>query len=132
MSKSPPRLGKVQLQIMQVLWQHGSATARQITEELNATTATPLAHSTVQTLLRKMEAKGAVTHEAEERTFLFKPLYRQSEVTETAASDLLARVFQGSVYGLVSHLIKSEHVSPDELKRLRQLIDAQAAKEERR
>lgn len=131
MSKAPPRLGKVQLQIMQILWQNGEATARQITEELNATAAPPLAHSTVQTLLRKMEAKGAVTHEAEERTFVFKPLFRQSEVSETAASDLLARVFQGSVYGLVSHLLKSETVSPDELKRLRQLIDAQAAKEER-
>ena len=132
MSKVPLRLGKVQLQIMQILWQHGSATARQITEEINATTAPPLAHSTVQTLLRKMEAKGAVMHEAEERTFVFKPLFRQSEVSETAASDLLTRVFQGSVYGLVSHLLKSEDVSPDELKRLRQLIDAQAAKEERK
>lgn len=130
MSKAPPRLGKVQLQIMQVLWQHGQATARQITDELNATTIPPLAHSTVQTLLRKMEAKGAVTHDAEERTFVFKPLYGQAEVTETAASDLLARVFQGSVYGLVSHLLKNETVSPEELKRLRQLIDAQTASEE--
>lgn len=131
MSKAPPRLGKVQLQIMQVLWRHGEATARQITDELNLAATPPLAHSTVQTLLRKLEAKGAVTHDAQERTFVFKPLFRQSEVSETAASDLLARVFQGSVYGLVSHLLKSETVSPDELKRLRQLIDAQAAKEER-
>lgn len=131
MFKAPPRLGKVQLQIMQILWQHGQATARQITDELSQASPAPLAHSTVQTLLRKLEAKGAVTHEAEERAFVFKPLFRQSEVTETAASDLLARVFQGSVYSLVSHLLKSETVSPDELKRLRQLIDAQAAKEER-
>lgn len=125
MSKAPPRLGKVQLQIMQVLWQHGQATARQITDELNRTAPTPLAHSTVQTLLRKMETKGAITHDADERTFVFRPLYQESEVTETATQDLLTRVFQGSVYSLVSHLLKHEHVPPDELKRLRQLIDAQ-------
>ena len=122
MTKSGPRLGKMQLQIMQTLWQRGEATARQITEDLCQTA--PVAHSTVQTLLRKLEAKGAVAHEAQERTFVFRPLYRQSEVTESAARDLLSRVFGGSVYSLVSHLMKSEHVSPDELARLRQLIDA--------
>jgi len=116
-----PRLGKVQLQIMRVLWRHGEATARQITEELCG--AQPIAHSTVQTLLRKMEAKGAVTHAVLDRTFVFRPLYRETDVTETALSDLLTRLFDGSVYGLVAHLLRSQEVSPDELARLRALID---------
>src|SRR5579862_8031349 len=116
-----PRLGKVQLQIMRLLWRLGEATARQITEELGRTQ--PIAHSTVQTLLRKMEAKGAVSHEVVDRTFLFRPVYRETEVTETALTDLLTRLFDGSVYGLVSHLLKSQEVSTEELARLRMLID---------
>jgi BlaI family penicillinase repressor len=119
----PPRLGKVQLQIMRLLWAHERATAREITDELARTQ--PIAHSTVQTLLRKMEAKGAITHETDERTFVFRPLYRQDEVTETALHDLLTRLFDGSVYGLVSHLLRSEEVSDDELARLRALIEAE-------
>jgi BlaI family penicillinase repressor len=115
------KLGKVQLQIMQILWQNGEATARQITDELSQ--ASPIAHSTVQTLLRKLEAKGAVAHEVRERIFVFRPLSRQSEVTTSAARDLLARVFGGSVYGLVSHLLKHEHISAEELQRLRRLIE---------
>jgi len=121
MSKGPARLGRVQHEMMQVLWQRGRATARDITEELSRTR--PIAHSTVQTLLRKLEAKGAVTHDVEDRTFVFRPLYQQAEVRETAARDLLTRVFNGSVYGLVSHLLQHEPISRDELQRLRQLVE---------
>jgi len=103
MAKPTPRMGKVQLQIMQVLWGRG--------------------HSTTQTLLRKLEDKGAVAHESRDRVFVFRPLSQQSDVSETAARDLLTRVFGGSVYGLVSHLLRHEHVSEDEMRRLRELID---------
>src|SRR5437588_5874589 len=121
MAQAPRRLGRLQLQIMRILWGRGRATAREITEELNR--GESVAHSTVQTLLRKLEAKGAVTHEAEDRTFVFRPLYQQSEVTESATRDLLARLFDGSVYGLVAHLLKHEPISREELQRLRALID---------
>jgi BlaI family penicillinase repressor len=121
MSKAPPRLGPIQRQIMEVLWRHGRASARQITEELSA--ARPIAHSTVQTLLRKLEARGVITHDVEERTFLFRPLYQEADITASAAQDLLARVFQGSVYRLVAHLFEHETISPEERERLRRLID---------
>jgi BlaI family penicillinase repressor len=126
MSANPPRLGKVQLQIMQVLWDQGHATARQITEELERRGA-PLAHSTVQTLLRKMEAKGAVTHDASERTWVFRAACPRAEVSRSVASDLLERVFHGSVYGLVSHLLRDTNVPDDEMRRLRALLDEKAA-----
>jgi BlaI family penicillinase repressor len=114
-------LGKVQLEIMRVLWERGQATAREITDELSRTQ--PIAHSTVQTLLRKLEAKGAVTHDTEDRTFVFRPVYEETAVRKAAAHDLLSRVFGGSVYGLVSHLLRHEEVSPDEFQRLRRLIE---------
>ena len=122
MPKQPiPKLGKVQLQIMQILWERGEATAREITDALNH--AEPIAHSTTQTLLRKLEAKHAVAHTVRERVFVFRPLSGEADTRESAARDLLTRVFGGSVYGLVSHLLKHEAVSDDELTRLRALID---------
>ena len=123
-----PNLGKVQLQIMQILWERGEATAREITDALNQTEM--VAHSTTQTLLRKLEAKGAVTHSVQDRVFVFRPLSEKADISETVARDLLTRVFGGSVYGLVSHLLKHETLSDDELKRLRQLIDAAPQPEE--
>jgi BlaI family penicillinase repressor len=121
MAKAPLRLGKVQTQIMEILWQRGQATAREITGELARTQ--PLAHSTVQTLLRKLEAKGAITHDRQDRTFLFRPLYQRSDVATSATRDLLARIFDGSVYGLVAHLLQHEKIAPEEWERLRKLIE---------
>ena len=119
---SPPRMGKVQLRIMQYLWETGEATARQITDALSR--ETPIAHSTVQTLLRKLEAKGALAHSTDDRTFVFRPLFGRDEITDSALHDLLTRVFHGSVYSLVSQLLAYEKVDASELARLRKLIDS--------
>jgi BlaI family penicillinase repressor len=121
MTRSALRLGKVQLQIMQVLWEREKATARQITDALSQ--SAPIAHSTTQTLLRQLEAKGAITHDPTERIFVFRPISQQHEIGTTAAHDLLTRVFGGSVSGLVAHLLKHERISPEERARLRELID---------
>jgi BlaI family penicillinase repressor len=121
MAKTTAKLGEVQLQIMQVLWQRGQATAREITDELNR--RKPIAHSTVQTLLRKLETKGAVTHKIEDRTFVFVPVREETEVATTATRDLLARLFDNSVSGLVAHLLKHEKISRRELAELRRLIE---------
>lgn len=117
-------VGEVQLQILRVLWREGQATARVITEALAK--ERPIAHSTVQTLIRQLEAKGAVSHLQQERTFYFRALVDESEVTRSAAQDLLKRMFQGSLTGLVAHLLEQENISQDEIKRLRTLVDAKA------
>ncbi len=115
------RIGAVQLKIMRVLWQEGEATARRIGEVLAK--EEPMAHSTVQTLLRQLEVKGAVTHERKERTFVFRALIKESEASRSAAQDLLDRVFRGSLSGLVAHLLDSEDVTPEEMQLLRKVVD---------
>lgn len=118
-------LGKVQYQIMAVLWRSQRATARQITEEL--VQSQPIAHSTVQTLLRQMEAKGAVAHSVEDRTFVFRPLYQSSDLQDTPLHDLLTRLFHGSVVNLMSHLLKHETISSEEMAQLRQMVEEKTA-----
>ena len=120
------QLGRVQLLIMQVLWEHQRATAREITDRINQSES--IAHSTVQTLLRGLEEKQAVDHETEGRTFTFFPLIGEADFKQSATQDLLTRVFRGSVEGLVAHLLQSEDVSADELADLRKLINRQAKK----
>ena len=115
------QLGRMQLRILQVLWDRGQASARDVTDALNQTE--PVAHSTVQTLLRQLEAKGAVGHEVQDRTFVFHARLNEDQVKRTAARDLLERVFGGSVGGLVAHLLKDEKLTRAELDELRRLID---------
>jgi BlaI family transcriptional regulator, penicillinase repressor len=118
---SETQLGRMQFRIMQVLWTLGRANARKITDAL--CTAEPVAHSTVQTLLRQLEAKGAVGHESNERTFVFFPRLKEDKVKRTATRDLLERVFGGNVGSLVAHLLKNERLSRKELDELKRLID---------
>ena len=117
---SSPRLGRVQLKIVRVLWEKGRANAREITETLSR--QEPIAHSTVQTLLRKLEAKGAVGHDVEDRTFVFYPLVREDRVKQGATQELVDRVFGGSPAGLVAYLLENQRVSDKELAEIRKLI----------
>ena len=60
---------------------------------------------------------------------MFRPLVGESEVTRSAAQDMVARVFQGSISGLVAHLLEHEEVDPAEMARLRALIEAKSREE---
>jgi BlaI family penicillinase repressor len=120
------QLGRVQLLIMQVLWEMGRATAREITDAINA--AEPIAHSTVQTLLRGLEEKGSVSHETEGRTFVFVPLVQEDKFKSSATRDLVERVFGGNAGTLVAHLLKNENVSRKEIDEIRKLINRRGKK----
>ncbi len=115
------RFGRMQHQIMQVLWTRKRASARDITDALNQ--EEEVAHSTVQTLLRKLEAKGAVGHEVEERTFVFFALVEEKKAVRSATRELVDRVFGGSIAGLMAHLLENEKIPPGELKAIKKLID---------
>jgi BlaI family penicillinase repressor len=127
---SKTKLGRVQLQIMQVLWERGRANAREITDALNE--EDQVAHSTVQTLLRKLEEKGSIAHDVEDRTFIFFPLVEEDSVTRRATRELVERVFGGDAAGLVAYLLKEERIPSKELDQLRQLIDEKSVKRGRK
>ena len=113
--------GKVQLKIMQVLWRLKRATAREILTEINK--ELPLTHSTVYTLIRMLEKKGAVDHDVDDRTFIFYPLVKSEKVMDSMITDVIERVFGGSVEGMVSYLLKNQYISKDEIDRISDLID---------
>ena len=114
------RLGRVQFRIMQALWQRGKASARELTDALNA--ISPIAHSTVQTLLRKMEDKGVVTHDPKDRVLCLPAAGRCQECRpppKTSSAQHVRRI----AAELVAHLVTEENISSGELQQLRELID---------
>lgn len=117
-------LGHVQLQIMRILWEKGQATAREILDAMNENKR--IADSTVRTLLRRLEKKGAVTHDVDHRTFIFRPLVQPERVQETATRVFIDRLFDGSAAGLVSYLLRHEHISREDIERIRRQINEPA------
>ena len=119
-----PAFGEQQMRLMRQLWR-SPMSARDLTAALNAEVgAEPMAHSTVQTLLRQLEGKGAVAHEAQERTFIFRPLVEEGRTVAQATREFVGRLFNGSAQGLVAHLIESEQISPEEIAKIEALVAA--------
>ncbi len=112
-------LGELQHAIMRVLWTDGPASAAAVHAALHPERG--LAPTTIATMLRKMEDKGVVRHHAEGRQFIYTPAVSEDDVRTTMVGELLERLFAGDPAALVSHLV-AEHVSDDELTRLRELL----------
>lgn len=107
-----------ELEILKILWEIGPAGVRDVYRRLAAQQQGDLAYNTVQTLLRIMEDKGLVRHEARGRAFIYTPLYTR----EASVQGFLKRVFDGAVDQLVLSLLRSEQLSEEHLEELQQMI----------
>lgn len=114
------RLGDLQLRIMRVLWKEGEATVASVHETLGG--SAEFAYTTIATMLRKMEARGLVSHREEGRSFIYKARVREEAVSRSMADDLLDKLFGGSLTQAVNHLLSNREVSPEELRELERLI----------
>ncbi|MBT5926449.1 MAG: BlaI/MecI/CopY family transcriptional regulator [Verrucomicrobia bacterium] len=119
---APKRLGELQLSIMKILWEKGSVTVGEVQKALQP--GKDLAYTTVATMLRKLEEKRLVTHTTKERTYIYQAAVREESVSKSMAGELLDKLFEGNIAGMVSHLLTARDVSTDELDALDQLIQS--------
>jgi predicted transcriptional regulator len=106
--------------LMTVLWDLKEATVAAIVAALGSVN-----YSTVQTLLRILETKGYVKHHKSGRAFVYTALVDRQQARRRALSHLLSRLFDDSPGQLVLNVLENERIAPDELKRLRKLLEAE-------
>lgn len=104
---------------MAVLWRRGSGTVNEVWEGLED----DLAYSTVLTMLRTLEGKGHVRHEAEGKAYRYFPVTQREDAGGGALDRVLDKIYQGSRELLVTRLLADEEVSPEELRKIRELLD---------
>jgi BlaI family transcriptional regulator, penicillinase repressor len=112
------RITPLELEIMNVLWQLGSANVQTVQHELKR----ELAYTTVQTMLTVLHRKGKVKRALKQKAYVYKPALSKSKVTGHAVGDLIDRWFGGSAEGLVMNLIEARHLTPKKLAHLNQLL----------
>ena len=117
--KKPKSLTKAELRVMNVLWQLGKGTVAQVAAALPPP---PAAYTTVLTILRILEQKGAVQHEAEGRAHVYIPAIERDAVARTAVSDLVQSFFANSKSALALRLFAESRPSAEELQTLKALI----------
>ncbi len=114
------QLAELQLAIMQVLWDRGEATVAEVRQALEP--ERKLAHTTVGTMLAKLEESHRVTHTSDGRVNIYRPLLKRDEVTRSMVSDLAERLFAGDVTEMFCHLLDTAEVTPQEIQRLKKMI----------
>jgi BlaI family penicillinase repressor len=115
-----------ELDIMGVLWDLGSATVAEVQEQL----ADELAYTTVLTILRTLEDKGHVRHEEEGRAYRYIPTVDREAAGRSALRRLMRKVFKGSPEAVLTQLVSERGLSPQQLERMRRLLEDRAGRKE--
>ena len=115
------KLTDKELAVMNVLWDGGALSMRDILERLPE----PQPHfNTVATFVRRLEQSGRITHkELGTRFFLYEPAISRQKYAELMNKESVNRFFNGSYMDFISCLVKQQEVSVDELKELINMVE---------
>jgi len=113
-------LSELQISLMRVLWARGEASTVDMAEALAAERG--IKHTTVATLLTRLEKRGVVAQRRDGRQLFYRPLVSESEVRRSMVTDLLSTLFGGDANALVSHLVDESEIEAGDLDRLRKAL----------
>jgi predicted transcriptional regulator len=116
-----PVLTKSEQAILEVLWEVGEASVRDVCDALARHKAT--AYTTVLTMLGVLARKGFVSHRQEGRAFIYRATITRDDARRQALDHLLSQFFEGSPNLLAQHLLREGDVGRDELDALRKKVD---------
>jgi BlaI family transcriptional regulator, penicillinase repressor len=114
-------LSRRERQILDILYARGRATAA----DVHATLPDPPSYSSVRALLRVLEQKGHVRHEADGPRYVFFPRLSRGRARKSALRHLLQTFFDGSAGAAVVALLDADAatLTPEQLARIEALID---------
>ncbi len=124
-----PSLSEAELAALRVLWERGPSTVREVNDTLAGQGRT-WAYTTVQTLLQRLRGKGCVDVEPEAAGLAhrYRAVASREDLVRDGLRDLADRYCDGTPAPLVLTLVEGHRFTPDELARLRALLDQQAKK----
>ena len=105
-----------ELEIMKVVWSRGSATVRDVYEELRARRR--IAYTTVMTMMNILERKGHLRKRAEGRPFVYQPARAKRQVVGAMVREFLDRVFGGAAEPLLVQLVQDRRLTERDLAEL--------------
>jgi len=121
MARTPRDVTDAELAVLQMLWQVGSASRRQITDALYPQGG-PAAYTTVQKLLERLAAKGCVRSERRGGLLTFRPALDRDGLIRRRLREVADKLCGGSRTPLLLNLVRSEALTDQELQELRDLV----------
>jgi predicted transcriptional regulator len=121
MAPKPPKPTEAELVILQVLWDGGPRSVRDILHVLQ--TSKPTGYTTALKMLQIMTEKGLVDRDDNVRPQIYRARYSREHTQKRMLTDLLDRAFGGSVKALVLQALSSKKSTPEEMADIERLLD---------
>lgn len=115
-----PQISEAEFEVMKIVWKHAPISTNEITEKLLQTTN--WSPKTIQTLIKRLVAKGALTYEKQSRMFVYTPLVKEGEYISQESNSFLKRFYDGDITAMVSAYLENDSLSEAEIDTLRSLL----------
>lgn len=115
-----PQISEAEFEVMKIVWKYAPISTNKITEKLLQTTN--WSPKTIQTLIKRLVTKGALTYEKQSRMFVYTPVVKESEYIGQESNSFLNRYYDGDITAMVSAYIENDKLSESELDTLRTLL----------
>ena len=112
---------EAELEVLQILWQKGSATVRDVHEELSRTKDS--VYTTTLKIMQKMHEKRLVERDEDSRTHVYRATVPEEEMQQHLLHKFIHSAFGGSALKLVMQALGNRSSTPDELEKVQQLIE---------
>ena len=122
MARTPQDVTDAELSVLQVLWDSGPATIRQLTDTLYDDSSAGK-YATVQKLLERLEDAGCVTRDRSGAAHTFRAVVGRDDLIGRRLRDVAEKLCGGSLTPLLTHLVRTKRLSARERQELRTLID---------
>ena len=124
--KHLPQISEAEFEVMKIVWQYAPISTNEITDKLTKTTS--WSPKTIQTLIKRLVTKGALTYEKQSRVFVYTPVVQESEYISQESTSFLNRYYDGDITTMLSAYIENDKLSETEIDTLRSLLSGKSKK----
>ena len=118
--KKLPQISEAEYEVMKIIWKYASINTNEITEKLTQTTS--WSPKTIQTMIKRLTMKGALSYEKQGRIFVYSPLIEENEYIVQESSSFLKRYYNGDITAMLSSYMENDRLSDKEIDTLRSIL----------
>ncbi len=115
-----PQISEAEFEVMKIVWRSAPINTNELTERLLKTTT--WSAKTIQTLIKRLVTKGALTYEKQGRIFVYTPLVEENEYINQQSNSFLDRFYDGDISAMLSTYLENNQLSETELQHLRSIL----------
>ena len=115
-----PQISEAEFEVMKIVWKNAPVSTNDITDAL--TSRTKWSPKTVQTLIKRLVDKGALSYIKQGRVYVYTPLVDEKEYLSHQSHRFLERFFEGNIASMFSAYLEEEKLSEQEIAKLRSLL----------